>query len=159
MDIIVFKADTEISEILAKFLPAAEAGMDIVADNIRTDFLQPTKQWVHKPQFNIVKSPLFREISTIDDRYVWINDGTNRSGEITARGNKKLWLPSKWSPKTRPNDLYGYGGVREYTKGVNVFKSVKKSSIKARKWDEWIYTLWTQYNDIGDFIQRQINAI
>lgn len=162
MEIIVFETGTSISDILAQFLPAVEKGLDIVADNIQSDFLQPTKQWTHKPQFNIIKSTLGREIYTTDNRYVWINDGTgpNRGGEITGKGGKALWLPSKWIAKTRVGDLYGYGGVRDYERGKNVFKKpIKMSKITPRKWDEYIYRLWTEYNDIGDFIQRQINAI
>src|SRR5438132_192113 len=107
MEIITFPAGREISDILANLLPAAEKGMDVLAEDIKGSFLQPTKQWTHKPEFQVEKAILSRTIYTQDDRYVWINDGTNRSGEITGKGGKKLWLPSKWIAKTRPNDLYG----------------------------------------------------
>lgn len=134
---------------------AVEEGLDYIANSVQEDFVRPTLQWEHKPDFVIEKTTFTRSIYTLDPNYIRINNGTNRSGYTEGKPN--LWLPDRYAPKTHASDLYGYGGVREYTRGKNVFKRVKQSSIKARKWDEWIQKLWTEHQNIADFIQRKIN--
>lgn len=155
MQIIVIN-DLDLRAEWDKINAGIEEGLDDVATQVRNDFLRPTKQWDHKPQFEIESKPKERTIFTTDENYIRINNGTNRSGY--TEGKPRLWLPSHFVPKTRSGDLYGYGGVKEYERGKNVFRRVKKSSIKARLWDEWIYKLWTEYIDIGDYIQRKING-
>lgn len=136
-----------------------EEALDEAAKEVKQDFLRPTSQWEHKPEFIIEAAPFKRRIYTTDINYIRINNGTNRTGMTIAHGNGHLHLPSKFSPKTRPGDLYGYGGVRDYERGKNVFRQVRKSSIRPRKWDEWIARLWSEHTNLADFVQRRINAI
>ncbi len=115
-----------------------EAALDDLAAAIKVEFELTTKTWDHKPQFNIESSKGRRLVYTDDQHYSWVNYGTNNFGTQFPVNKKALRLPSYQTAKTRTGDIFSYSGNRDYTTGVNIFKSVKISSIKARRFDKAI---------------------
>lgn len=116
------------------YVVAIEKALDDQAEILKGRLEAPAKTWSNPPLFNITRSFLRRDIYTTDMKYVLVNNGTQRSGMTRPRG-RVLHLPSRWVAKTRVYDLDANAGVREYTKGKNVFYSVPKSSIRARHFD------------------------
>lgn len=114
---------------------AIEKGLDLAAEQAKALLLKPTEGWSDKPNFIIEKSAGRRSVYTQHNYYVWVNNGTNRQGRRTVAKGRALHLPSKWEPKTRPNDLEPYGGARAYVSREGFYKSVPMSSIEPRKWD------------------------
>lgn len=138
---------------------AVEDALDKTAQLILQDFFRPTKSWEHTPLFEVESAKETRTIFTTDPIYVWLNFGTKRSGTVTPVNKKALHLPASFIPATRPNDLFGYQGEREYADGVNVFKSVRKSSIRPRHFDEQIFKQYAKGGsfNLQDYFQRKIN--
>ncbi len=123
---------------------ALEAGLDDLAAAIKVEFELTVKTWDDKPTFQIESSKGRRLVYTEHQHYAWVNYGTNRSGRVYPVNGKALRLPSYWTPKSRQGDIYSYSGNRDYETNQNIYKSVAKSSIKARRFDKAIYQFFVQ---------------
>lgn len=135
MEVIVYNAPLKLMrESWQVVLKTVDGELDSMADQAERILLNPTKDWKKKPTFSRSRSTFQRSVYTYDKPYVWVSQGTHRSG-WTSSPNGMMWLPTDYDPKTVPLSDIGTPGRRVYTRGRNVRRSVPKSSIRAREFD------------------------
>lgn len=111
---------------------------------VKRDFQETTKTWNHKPDFGPAEPSLrggkaMVEVSTDDNQYRWVNDGTKPHG-IASNSGKRLAFPSEFTPKTMPGVI---GSETGYHGGdvIQVYQ-VWHPGNEARKFDKAIAAKW-----------------
>ena len=144
----------------AQLMQAINAGLDTTALWVQSDFNQTIQTWNHQVEFPITTpQDLQREITTTDQIYTWVNNGTNRHGRFVEPHNPDGFLrfTVPFAPKTQKNVIGSYGGNRGDTK---IFaKRVPMSSIQAREFDETIAREFNTEDRLGKIIQENINQV
>lgn len=133
-----------------------EAELDKAAKEIKDDFDKAASTWGHKPGFTITRSTWQREITTDDQVFVYVNEGT-RPHTILPQG-ARLAFPGSFVPKTMPGVLGSGGGG---SGGKTVFaKEVHHPGTKPRKFDEAVAKLWEPKlaKAIQDAIDRAVKS-
>lgn len=123
---------------------AIETALDGAAEDVKVDFETTTRTWKRRPGFGIKRKDGERLVSTDNDVYLFLNDGTRvRYATMTAN----------FSAKTRVRYIGSYVG-----RGGVAFISRKhpRPGIKARKFTEEIAKKWTRF--LPRIIQRSIDA-
>ena len=137
----------------AKLQRAIDNGLDASAKGAQADFGVTTQTWSERPTFRIIKRPGEREVSTDDQRYAWVNDGT-RPHIIRARNGPFLHFRTGGRPKTIPRRIRSYKGSAGKT-WVRT-KWVLHPGTFAREFTEVIHLKWQTQLPIT--LQRAINA-
>jgi len=124
-----------------------------VAKDIQADFKVTTQTWQHKVEFPIDSpAPYTRRVSTSDEVYGYVNDGT-RAHRIQPHG-KVLVFRTPFRAKTVPNQIMSgpgsTGGTEVFSRGVN------HPGTKARNFDVAIKDKWDK--QFGTIMQRAIDS-
>lgn len=123
------------------------------AKAVKVDFQVTTQTWVTKPDFVIEDGPGKRTISTDNEIYGYVNDGT-RPHIITAKNKKVLVFGVGGRPKTRVRAI---GSTKGSEGNTTVFaKSVQHPGTEARAFDEVIADKWTEQLPVT--LQRAIDS-
>ena len=128
----------------AKFKSAPEAvtkGMDDAADAVVKDFQKTTQGWQHSVTFTITKQGADRTITTDDEIWGYVDEGTPRH-VITAKRARVLRFATGGTPKTQPGRITSGGGSKG---GAVVFRPrVNHPGTKARLFSQQIAKLWSK---------------
>ena len=120
---------------------AVEQGMDDAADAVKKDFEKTTQGWQHSVTFTIVKKGDDRIISTDDEVWGFVDEGT-RSHLIVARRARVLRFAVGGTPKTQPGRITSGSGSAG---GAVVMRPrVNHPGTKARLFSQQIAKLWTK---------------
>lgn len=125
------------------------------AKAIKIDFDVTTQTWNNRPVFKISTPGRFqREISTDDDIYAMLNEGTkpHTIRPKSARGILRFTTPFR--SKTIPNQIRS----RQGSKGTTpvVARVVHHPGTAARNWNKVIAKKWQ--DRIGDIFQRAVDS-
>lgn len=103
------------------------------------DFKVTTQTWRHQPKFQTRIGPFGAAVFTLDQRYQWINNGTNPY-IIRPKRASRLRFTVPFRAKTIPGKIRSRKGSRG--KNVVYAKVVHHPGIAARNFDEAIQTKW-----------------
>lgn len=140
-----------------KLTRGLENGLTASAKAARIDFDVTTQTWRNRPTFTIEEQPGQRTISTDDDVYRYVNDGTP-AHPIAPKNGKALAFrwggKGSYSPKTAPRVIGSSGGGA--SGGIVKLKSVQHPGTEARNFDEVIAEKWEEKLPVT--VQRAIDA-
>lgn len=124
------------------------------AKGVKVDFGVTTQTWDHRPEFAIdAPSEFVREVSTDDDVYSMLNEGT-RPHEIRPRKARLLVFQTPFRSKTLPNEIMGRRGSKG---GATVrAKVVHHPGTAARNWTKVIKQKWDRQLPV--LLQRAIDS-
>lgn len=123
------------------------------AKAVKVDFQVTTQTWVTKPDFVIEDSPGKRTISTDNEIYGYVNDGT-RPHIIAAKNAKQLVFGVPYGAKTAPKVIGSTAGRRGKT--IVRKKTVQHPGTEARAFDEVIADKWAEQLPVT--LQRAIDS-
>lgn len=112
-----------------------------VGEEIRENFEDTTRTWNHKPVFEpptnvpvVGVDFITVSITTTDQVYGWLNEGTRKNYLIEPVNAKRLHYKSEFIPKTTPGIIgSGVGFIGD----TDHFRTqVIHPGIEARKWDK-----------------------
>lgn len=129
-------------------------GLNAQALAVKVDFEVTTATWSDKPSFTVeVTSPYERVVSTGDEVYTMLNDGTDPH-EIRPKNGKFLRFRGPFQAKTVPNQISSGPG----SKGTNITfsRGVRHPGTKPRRWDTAIAK--KQRRLFGKVMQRAIDS-
>lgn len=139
----------------ARIIRACENALDGAALAAKADFGVTTRTWSErsKPDFEISRGKLLREILISGDIYGFVNDGT-APHRITAAPGKFLAFRVPYVAKTNPRVIAsGPGNVG----GTLVFAQVvNHPGNAAREFDKEIAQKWEK--ELPDILQRAIDS-
>lgn len=106
--------------------------------------------WKHKPEFVRVFTRLVGSVSTSDQIYVWVSEGTRGPYRIPREGTALLVFQAGYQPKTIPHLVYsrsgGPFGPTIFVRGPVMHPGIKE----PRKFDKTVaayvrpwFTKWT----------------
>ena len=110
-----------------------------VAMASKVDFQVTTQTWQHQPKFETKIGPFGAAVYTTDQRYQWINNGTDPY-TIRPRRASALRFNVPFRAKTRPGKIRSGKGSRG--KRVVYAKVVHHPGITARNFDIVIWQKW-----------------
>lgn len=138
----------------AKLARAFTNGLNATAKGVQTDFNVTTQTWRHKPTFTIDSpTPYVRTISTDDEIYGYVNDGT-RAHDIRPKGRGVLRFRTPFRPKTLPNTIASTSGSTGSARAVA--RVVHHPGSKARAFDRVIAKKWDA--QMQTIMQRAIDG-
>lgn len=137
----------------ARLVRGLENGLTAAAKATKVDFDVTTQTWKNRPSFAIDEQPGERVISTDDEIYGYVNDGT-RPHIIRARNAKVLAFGTPSSPKTAPRVIGSTSGGRGST--VVKVRQVQHPGTDAREFDATIADKWEE--KLPEIVQRAIDA-
>lgn len=137
-----------------RYTAAVEDALDEAAANVYAEFAQTHTTWKTPVQFDIIRKPWQREISTSSKVYRFVNFGTG-AHMIVARRAKVLAFGPGGSPKTMPNVLGSGSGSKG---GATVFRPrVLHPGTEARNFDVIVMDEWSGQGRLRDTIQKHLN--
>lgn len=137
----------------AKLARAIENGLEGAAKDVKVDFAVTTQTWATKPAFEIERKTAERIVSTDDEIYGYVNDGT-RAHPIVAHGPGGLAFGVPSSPKTAPRVIGSSGGSKGST--IVHVRRVQHPGTEAREFDETIGKKWDA--ELPRIMQRAIDS-
>jgi hypothetical protein len=138
----------------ARMARAITNTLNATALAIQTDFKVTTQTWSNKPTFHIDSpTPYTRTVSTHDDVYTMLNEGT-RPHTVAPHG-KVLVFNAPFRSKTVPRSISSKPG-RTGSATVFTRNEVHHPGTEAREWDTTIAKKWDK--QVGDIFQRAIDA-
>lgn len=149
--------------ILPKQLSADPARMARVITNtlnsaargVMADFNVTAQTWEDKPTFAITSpTPYRRDVSTDDENYARVNDGT-RAHLIRPSPGGVLVFRTPFQSKTVPNQIRSRGG-RQGGNVVFTRKTIQHPGTAARDFDKAIKQKWDK--EFPTIMQRAIDA-
>jgi hypothetical protein len=120
---------------------------------VKVDFEVTSQTWKHQPSFTIKASPGERVISTADEIYGYVDQGT-RPHVIRPRAGKRLRFSPGGRAKTSPGQIRSGSGARG--SGVVWAKQVNHPGTKARNFSKAIAAKWRKL--LPQQMQRAIDA-
>lgn len=138
-----------------KMKGAIVSTLNAQAKAIKVDFDVTTQTWNSRPAFKISSpSEYTREISTDDDIYAMLNEGTKAHiiRPKSARGILRFTTPFR--SKTIPNQIRSRKGDKGTVPAVA--RVVHHPGTAARNWNKVIAKKWQER--IGDIFQRAIDS-
>jgi hypothetical protein len=136
-----------------KLTRALENGLEGAAKDVQVDLQVTTQTWTTKPVFTIKRRVAGRAISTDDEIYGFVNDGT-KPHVIAPRGKKVLTFGVGGSAKTAPRVIGSQSGSRGAT--IVRAKVVHHPGTEAREFDETIGKKWDDHLPV--ILQRAIDS-
>lgn len=133
---------------------AIENALTGAAKNVKVDFDTTTQTWRTRPEFTIDREPGKRTVSTDDEIYGYVNDGT-RPHIIAPKNGKVLAFGVPSSPKTAVRVIGSSKGSRGSTI-VRTPKPVQHPGSDAREFDVTIKDKWD--DKLAGILQRAIDA-
>lgn len=130
-----------------------ENGLTASAKAAKVDFDTTTQTWARRPAFTIEEQPGQRTISTDNEVYGYVNDGT-RPHIIRAKNGKVLVFGTPHSAKTAVR-VIGSGAGSRGTTMVKV-KQVRHPGTDAREFDAVIAEKWEDQLPVT--VQRALDA-
>lgn len=94
---------------VSKIKAGIDKGLDKTADKAQSALRKTSATFSRPPDFVITSKPYEREISTSDQKYLWVDDGT-KPHLIAARNYRQLFFNRGSSPKTSPGALEAGAG-------------------------------------------------
>lgn len=134
---------------------AIENALTASAKAAKVDFDVTTQTWQSRPAFTIDKAPGKRTISTDDEIYGYVNDGT-RPHIIAPKAGGALVFTTPYGAKTAVRVIGSGRGSRGATKIVTR-KPVQHPGTDAREFDEVIKEKWDDKLPVT--LQRSIDAV
>lgn len=132
---------------------AIEDALDEAAKEVKLDFAETISSWDTPVRFIIYSRTGERTVSTKNEIYFWVNDGT-KEHTITANKAKRLAFRVGGAPKTRAGVI---GSGPGHAGGAVAFaKAVMHPGIKPRLFNKAIKTKWQKL--FPRWIQDAINA-
>lgn len=138
----------------AKMARALTNALNGVAKDIQIDLKVTTQTWRHRVEFPIASpSPYRRTISTDDEIYGYVNDGT-RPHIIRPKGGGVLVFRTPFVSKTLPNQIMSRAG----STGADevIARGVHHPGTTARKFDVAIQQKWDK--QFRDIMQRAVDS-
>lgn len=127
-----------------KLIRAANTGMDAAAEGVRADFYTTTRTWNNvKPRFRITKRGLNRVVSTDNDIYRYLDEGTRV---------RYVFMTPGFRPKSRA----GFIGSGMGRGGFGGFSRKPLPGIKPREFAKTIADKWKR--ELPRTVQRAIDA-
>jgi hypothetical protein len=136
-----------------KLVRAIENGLEGAAKDAKVDFGVTTQTWQTKPVFTIERKTAERIVSTTDEIYGFVNDGTPPH-IIVPHSTTVLTFGVGGAPKTAPRVIGSRGGSRGAT--IVRAKVVHHPGTEARQFDEAISKKWDDL--LPSVLQRSIDA-
>lgn len=138
----------------AKLSRAITNTLNATAQGVKTDFGVTQQTWKHKAEFAITSPSQYeREVSTDDDIYRFVNDGT-RAHPIAPHG-KVLVFNTPFQSKTLPRSIASRAGSVGATT-VITRKPVQHPGTAAREFDKVIAQKWDK--QMAATFQRAIDS-
>jgi hypothetical protein len=138
----------------AKLRQAITNTLNAQSKAIKVDFDVTTQTWRNRPDFKIESpSDFVREISTDDDVYAMLNEGT-RPHLIQPRNKRILLFYTPFRSKTIPGQIRSRQGMIGKTKVVA--RIVHHPGTAARYWNKVIKDKWEA--QLPTTFQRAIDA-
>lgn len=144
-----------------KALPGAvKKGMRQAAEKVKEDFEQTTATWEHEVAFTITPDGDNFIIGTDDQRWKWIDEGTEpfQMPAIVPKNKKALTIVGPGVPKTMPGRVRSGSGSKG---GIVVIRRSTKSythpGIKARNFSGTIRKRWQR--GVAPFIRTAIREV
>ena len=132
---------------------AVDSGMDDAADAVKRDFEKTTQGWQHRVTFTITKDGPNRTITTDDDIWKMVDEGTPEH-DIYPRHKRALAFSVGGRPKTRPGIIVSGSGSKG---SVDVVRPhVHHPGTKARLFTKQIAKLWSR--GTAPFIRDALEA-
>ena len=128
-------------------------GLDGAAKAAQVDFNVTTQTWDHDVEFTIEEAPGERIISTDDEIYGYVNDGTP-AHIIEAKNGKSLAFGVPHKAKTAVRVIGSSAGSRGTT--IVKRKRVRHPGTDAREFDETIAQKWRDLLPVT--LQRSIDS-
>jgi len=124
------------------------------AKGAKADFGVTTRTWDHHPEFRIsTPSEFVREVSTDDEIYSMLNEGT-KAHDIRPKRARFLVFQTPFRSKTVPNDIRSRKGSKV---GTTVrAKVVRHPGTAARNWTKVIKAKWDKQLPV--LLQRAIDS-
>jgi len=132
---------------------AVENTLEAAAKDVQVDFGVTTQTWKHKPEFTIEREAGQRIVSTQDDVYGYVSEGT-RPHVITAHGRGGLVFGVPSSPKTHVRAIGSGRGSRGTT--IVHARQVHHPGTEAREFEEVIGAKWDKQLPV--LMQRAIDS-
>lgn len=132
---------------------AIENGLEGAAKDVKVDLAVTTQAWQTKPVFAIERKVAERIVSTNDEIYGFVNDGTP-AHIIVPRGKKVLAFGAGGSPKTAPRVIGSRSGSRGGT--IVHTRVVHHPGTEPREFDETIGKKWDRQLPVT--LQRAIDS-
>lgn len=111
---------------------------------IQADFQATVATWEHKPKFGITRKGDDWHVSTKDDVYSYVNEGT-RAHAIQPRHAKRLvFFRNGFQAKTKVNWI-GSGAGRRANRGLTFALLVIHPGTKPRNFSKRIKEKWQKY--------------
>lgn len=136
-----------------KLIRGIENGLTASAKAALVDFSVTTQTWTNRPDFTIDEQPGQRTISTDDEIYGYVNDGT-RPHIIEAKNAKALAFGVPHAAKTAPRVIGSTAGRRGNT--IVKVKRVNHPGTDAREFDQEIADKWEDKLPVT--VQRALDA-
>lgn len=136
-----------------KLARAVENTLEAAAKDVKVDFGVTTQTWKQKPEFTIERKTAERIVSTQDEIYGYVSEGT-RPHVITARGRGGLVFGVPSSPKTHVRAIGSGRGSRGTT--IVHARQVHHPGTEAREFEEVIGAKWEKQLPI--VMQRALDS-
>lgn len=134
---------------------AIENALTGAAKNVKVDFDVTTRTWKNRPTFTIDREPGKRTVSTDDEIYSYVNDGTRPHIIAPKKPDGVLAFGVPSSPKTAVRVIGSSKGSRGSTI-VRTPKPVRHPGTDAREFDVTIKDKWDDM--LPGILQRAIDS-
>lgn len=139
----------------AKMARALTNGLNATAKGVQTDFNVTAQTWQHKPTFAITSpTPYQREISTSDEVYTFVNDGTKAHDIRPKQPGGRLLFTTPFRAKTVPRQIRSNQGSKGTTPAVA--QVVHHPGTTARDFDQVIAQKWDK--QFPTIMQRAVDS-
>lgn len=112
-----------------------------VTDGVLQDFKSTTRTWQHKFQFGVTRRGNDWYVSTKDEIYGYVNEGT-RPHVIRARNGKRLAFHARGFKAKTQVDVIGSGPGRKADSDFRTPESVNHPGTQARNFTKRIKEKW-----------------
>lgn len=138
-----------------QLMRALESGLDAAAKGVQEDFRKTTSSWQHKPAFSVEKRTGERIVSTNDEIYGYVDEGTRPHVIRPKRGKVLAFAGGAYRAKTSPRVIGSTGGG---SSGATVFsRGVQHPGTKAREFEQAIGEKWER-GPFAELMQKALDS-